>query len=99
MLPLNKQKREREAFSKALKGEVEHWESMHEWNQTDFSWNRLTIARANFNLDYTNYMKRKTLCTKQKIHEFGNRPSKLLAYTIEKEQSQHTIKAIRTRDK
>lgn len=32
------------------------------------------------------------------MHKFGNRPGKLLSYTIKKEQAQHTIKAISTND-
>ena len=52
-------------------------EALHKRDQSEENWNKLVIARANFNLDNSNYIKQKNMYLKQKMHEFGNRPGKL----------------------
>ena len=78
-----------------LERELERCEKIHKQSPDSTSWSQLKAAKAKLNLDYTREIK-KIFFTKQKYHEYSNRPSRLLAYQFKKEQSERTIMAIRT---
>lgn len=71
-------------------------EALNKQDNSEENWHKLVIARANFNLDHSNYIKQKSMYLKQKIHELGNKPGKLLAHYLKKEQAKRTITAITT---
>lgn len=74
---------------------MSHKEALHKQNQSEENWKNLVKARADFNLDQSNYIKQQSMYLKQQIHEFGNRPGKPLAHYLKKEQARRTIMAIK----
>uniref|UniRef100_A0A8K9UVS9 Reverse transcriptase domain-containing protein n=1 Tax=Oncorhynchus mykiss TaxID=8022 RepID=A0A8K9UVS9_ONCMY len=89
-------KKAMEAHRLDLERELECCEKIHKQSLDSTSWSHLKASKAKLNLDYTREIKKKVFFTKQKYHEYSNRPSRLLAYQLKKEQSERTIMAIRT---
>lgn len=56
---------------------------------------KLNVARTNLNLIQTERIKKLLFFTSQQYHEYGNKPSKLLAYQLKKERTENTIKCTR----
>ena len=79
-------KKAMEAHRLDLERELERCEKVHKQYPDSTSWSQLKAAKP----------KLKVFFTKQKYHEYSNRPSRLLAYQLKKEQSERTIMAIRT---
>ena len=79
---------------KVIEEEVCLKESLHKIAPTEDNWIQLTTAKAKLNTLISEEILQKINLTKQKDYEFGNKPGKLLAYQIKKEQAEKTIKAI-----
>lgn len=90
-------KREDIAQKKELEKEIERCEKLHKSAPTEHNRNQLITARAKLNLKITNEIMQKMYFVKQNHYEFGNKPSKLLAHQLKKEQAERTIKAIRSK--
>lgn len=58
-------------ITNGLKKELLYREALHKKNQSEENWKKLVNARADFNLDHSNYIKQKSMYLKQKIHESG----------------------------
>lgn len=81
---------------KELEAEVSHLEKQHKRLPNQVNWILLNNAKAKLNLDHTEHTKKLLFYTKQRYYESGYKPSRLLAYQLKKEQSERTIKAIKT---
>lgn len=68
--------RQRKLTTMNLKEELLYREALHEDIQSEENWKNLMKARADFNLDQSNYIKQKSLYLKQKIHVFRNKSGK-----------------------
>lgn len=53
--------KERKSITNGLKEELLSREALHKQDQSEENWNKLVIARANFNLDNLNYIKQKSV--------------------------------------
>ena len=51
--------KERKSITNGLKEELLYREALHKQDQSEGNLNKLVIARANFNLDHSNYIKQK----------------------------------------
>lgn len=78
-----------------LKKELIYLEQCHKQSPTEENLRKLYAARTNLNLIQTEHIKKLLFFTKQKYHEYGNKPSKLLAYQLKKERTESTIKCTR----
>lgn len=83
---------------KELEREVAHCENLHKNASTEDNWRQLTAARAKLNIMMSDEITQKMNYIRQKEYEFGNKPGKLLAHQIKKEQAEKTIKAIHLRE-
>lgn len=79
---------------KELEKEIMMKESLHKVAPTEDNWLQRTTAKAKLNTMISEEIVHKINLTKQKDYELGNKPGKLIAYQIKKEQAEKTIKAI-----
>lgn len=91
-------KREKIKLRQELEREVNRCEVLHKFASTDENWKQLNTARAKLNIDLTNEIITQMNLIRQKNYEFGNKPSKLLAYQLKKQPAERAIKAIRLKD-
>lgn len=78
-----------------FKKELIDLEQCHKQSPTEENLRKLYAARTNLNLIQTEHIKKLLFFTKQKYHEYGNKPSKFLAYQLKKERAESTIKCTR----
>lgn len=78
-----------------LKTELSCLEQLHKQSPTEANKKKLNTVRNSLNLLQIDHAKKLLFFTKQHYHEYGNKPSKLLAYQLKKEQAERTIKCIR----
>ena len=81
-----------------LERELKRCEALHKATPTEDNWRQLIVARAKINLNMSNEITTQMNYVRQKHYEFGNKPSKLLAHQLKKEQTERTIKAINFND-
>lgn len=78
-----------------LKRELINLEQSHKHSPKEENLRKLNVARTNLNLIQTERIKKLLFFTSQQYHEYGNKPSKLLAYQLKKERTENTIKCTR----
>lgn len=82
-------KREEIAQTKELEKEIERCKALRKAAATEDNWKQLTAARAKLNITTSNVIMQKMNYVRQKHYEFGNKPSKLLAHQLKKEQKKN----------
>lgn len=78
-----------------LQKELTTLEQSHKQSPTEENLRNLKAVRANLNIIQTEKVKKLLFFTRQRYYEYGNKPSRLLAYQLKKEQTDRTIKHIR----
>lgn len=78
-----------------FKKELVNLEQSHKQSPTDENLRKLNPVRNSLNLIQTEHIKKLLFFTRQHYHEYGNKPSRLLAYQLKKERADHIIKSIR----
>ena len=78
-----------------LKKELINLEQCHKQSPTEENLKKLNAARSSLNLIQTEHIKKLLFFTRQQYHEYGNKPSRLLAYQLKKERAENTIKCTR----
>lgn len=70
-------------------------EQCHKQSPTEENLRKLNATRTNLNLIQTEHIKKLLFFTRQRYHEYGNKPSRLSAYQLKKERAENTIKCTR----
>lgn len=79
-----------------LEEEVKRLDLLHKTSPTQTNWNLLTSARSKLNLDYSEHVQKLIMFSRQRFYQYGNKPSHLLAYQLNCEQAERSIKAFKT---
>lgn len=91
-------KKQLEKHRVELENEVEQCERAHKNISSEENFRYLTLAKTKLNFEYTRQISDNMFRVRQKHYEYGNKPSKLLAHQLKKEQAERTIKAIKIQD-
>ncbi len=78
-----------------LKKELTSLEQSHKHSSTEENTRKLNVVRPKLDHIETEHIKKLTFFTRQQYQEYGNKPSSLLAYQLQKEQADRAIKCIR----
>lgn len=81
-------------WTEHLKRELIYLEQLHKQSQTEVNLRKLNTVRNSLNLLQIRHAKKLLFFTKQHYHEYGNKPSSLLAYQLKTEYAECTIKCI-----
>ena len=87
-------RRAKKVETQELEREIIRCEALHKTSATEENWRQLMAARAKINLNMSKEVATQMNYVRQKHYEFGNKPSKLLAHQLKKEQNERIIKAI-----
>lgn len=78
-----------------LQKELTTLEQSHKQAPTEDNLRKLNAVKTDLNLIQTEQVKKLLFFTRQRYYEYGNKPSRLLAYQLKKERTDRTIKHIR----
>ncbi|KAF7641888.1 hypothetical protein LDENG_00269250 [Lucifuga dentata] len=81
---------------KTLEEDVKQLEQLHKGAPTYNNWNLLISAKTKLNMEYSDHVQKLLSFSRQKFYQYGNKPSWLLAYQLNSERNERTIKAIKT---